>query len=656
MNTNNKNPQKNNFILPIIALILALYLAYLLAACYTPGSTPIDILAVFSKYVIGQRHFLVGITPATPVCLVAAAIIWLMWFATWSTKIKNPYAGKEFGNAKWGDPIKFTRKYADRNWRCLLRLANKKPREARQPTGKQAHVPQNRPDNKIQPPVTPELPSGLNRWIAEDTFFSVQNGTKRTFGDVTLSNINHLVIGPSGSRKTISVAKPVLYSGIGAPDRRDGCNFIITDPKADMYPQTASYCANQGCEVFILDIRYLATMTRFSHYNPYRYIFDDGDLHGLAAIIYDAASKVEDEYGGKFWNDSAKELLTALNYLVHYHYPKEYQDWRAFADLMDAMEIVAGDNGRIDAENCRLYRIALEANMEWKETHGENATFPGFRTISNLYNGAYETSAGIIKTLQTRTKDMLLPEVAELLSGDDIDLLNTFGRSRPSTASPAGKYVLYLCTNQGDHTYDWIMNMFYAQLLKILYRVASLEFHGSLPVHTTFLMDECANIVLPENFTNLLSTVRSYNISVIMIYQNMKQVKKQFPKYDEDEVLRGMCQIVQILGSLTPEEADILSKLFGDRTEYKRSVTRQRKGLFGYTETIGNEPIRMPLLSPQTIANFTDSAEQGICAIYIKDNDPLYVKKVETWRHPALYAAMCTQKEYLDHQDHSCHR
>ena len=61
-----------------------------------------------------------------------------------------------------------------------------------------------------------------------------------------------------------------------------------------------------------------------------------------------------------------------------------------------------------------------------------------------------------------------------------------------------------------------------------------------------FLMDEFANVSLPDDFDKLLATMRSRNISVSIIIQNIAQLKALFEKQWESII--GNCDEFLYLG------------------------------------------------------------------------------------------------------------
>ena len=90
--------------------------------------------------------------------------------------------------------------------------------------------------------------------------------------------------------------------------------------------------------------------------------------------------------------------------------------------------------------------------------------------------------------------------------------------------------------------------MLYTQLFQQLYYQADSVHGGRLPVHVHFVMDEFANVALPDEFDKLLSTMRSREISVSIIIQNLAQLKALFEKQWESIV--GNCVRTEVASAL----------------------------------------------------------------------------------------------------------
>lgn len=145
---------------------------------------------------------------------------------------------------------------------------------------------------------------------------------------------------------------------------------------------------------------------------------------------------------------------------------------------------------------------------------------------------------------------MKLDCVVDLLSNDDLNFVETFGRGRSTKRSPTGKYILYMLTSENTRHFDWIPSMIYALFIDKIYSLTKNDpsLHQTLPNHLTLLMDEFANVTLPDSFVGLTSTMRSRGISVVIIVQNLLQYKDKFPQNDQDKNLRANMSTTIILG------------------------------------------------------------------------------------------------------------
>lgn len=90
------------------------------------------------------------------------------------------------------------------------------------------------------------------------------------------------------------------------------------------------------------------------------------------------------------------------------------------------------------------------------------------------------------------------------------------------------KTALFCVIPDSDKSYNFIIGMLYTQIFQELYYQADFNCGGRLPIHVTFMLDEFANVALPDDYCSLLSTMRSREISSIIIIQNFAQLKALF--------------------------------------------------------------------------------------------------------------------------------
>ena len=588
-----------------VGTFICIYFGLLCGAVWMSGNSFNEFLINFNDFVIVRHHFIVGVTPATPVFIGSYWVMFSLIFIMIMTKFEHPFAGEEFGVAKWGSAKEFTKEFANHDEKNIVTV--------------------NAGDSGVTEAVKVNT---RNYWLAENVYLSIDN--------VKTSNLNMLVVGPPGSGKSFRLARPLLSQLCG--------NFLVTDPKGELYKQTGQYFEDNGYEVMVMNVESEEGMPMSIHFNPFAYIRNESDIMSIAGILMKSTTPQDDVGGGndQFFEQSAEVLLTSIIYLIHYYYPKEEQNWKTFVDLLDATTVYTNKDGSINNKDGGILDIAKTANLKWKETH--DTPFPGYIAIEKYYNGAAETTSSIVASLDAHCRYMKLQCVIDLLSDDEIHISDSFGYCRVSEQSSTGKRILFIVTSEDKRYYDWIPSMVYSLFFDELYHLTAIDpsIHETLPEHLTFLMDEFANVTLPDSFVEKLSTMRSRNMSAVIIVQNLIQLKRKFPKFDMDKDLIGNCSIIDILGAPDMDSCEYLSKHFGTQTIHKASDSDSKdyKGSSSRSEDV----MQKSLLSAEDIFAMS---KDGECAIVVKGTDPLYEPKCKMEITPFV-KMLCRKKNPYD--------
>ena len=126
------------------------------------------------------------------------------------------------------------------------------------------------------------------------------------------------------------------------------------------------------------------------------------------------------------------------------------------------------------------------------------------------------------------------------------------------------KVALFAIIPDNDTSFNFLVSILYTQLFQQLFFVADHKHGGALPVHVHFLMDEFANVSLPDDFDKILSVMRSRGVSVSIILQNLAQLKALFEKQWESIV--GNCDEFVYLGGNEQSTHKYVSELLGKET------------------------------------------------------------------------------------------
>jgi type IV secretion system protein VirD4 len=167
---------------------------------------------------------------------------------------------------------------------------------------------------------------------------------------------------------------------------------------------------------------------------------------------------------------------------------------------------------------------------------------------------AGKTAKSILIGLGVRLEKFNLSTIAGITTTDELDLLSIGER----------KTALFAVIPDNDSSFNFIVGMLYTQLFQSLMYLADYTYGGRLPVHVHFVMDEFSNVALPDEFDKLLSTMRSREISVSIILQNLAQLKALFK--DSWESIVGNCDEFLYLGGNEQSTHKYVSELLGKET------------------------------------------------------------------------------------------
>ncbi len=231
---------------------------------------------------------------------------------------------------------------------------------------------------------------------------------------------------------------------------------------------------------------------------------------------------------------------------------------------------------------------------------------------------AGKTAKSILISLGVRLEKFNLASIAGITTTDELEL--------PSIGER--KTALFAVIPDNDSSFNFVVGMLYTQLFQQLYYLADHVHGGRLPVHVHFVMDEFSNVALPDEFDKLLSTVRSREISVSIILQNLAQLKALFK--DTWESIVGNCDEFLYLGGNEQSTHKYVSELLGKET-IDLNTYGQSKGGHGSFSTncqlSGRE-----LLTPDEVRMLDNR-----CALlFIRGERAVMDDKYDILKHPNL--------------------
>ena len=408
-------------------------------------------------------------------------------------------------------------------------------------------------------------------------------------------NLNTLVIGGSGAGKTRFFCKPNLMQCCRN-------SYFVLDPKGEIVRDVGELLSQKEYEVRVLD---LISMEKSHCYNPFVYLQSDNDIQRLVTNLFKATTPKGSQSNDPFWDTSASMLLSALVYYLHYEAPEDEQN---FAMVMEMLRAGAIENEE-DSRPTPLDYLFADLEMD----RPDHIALKYYRSY---HAGSAKTLKSIQITLAARLEKFNLESLAALTCTDELDLASMGEK----------KVALFAIIPDNDSSFNFLVSILYTQLFQQLFFSADHIHGGALPIPVHFLMDEFANVSLPDDFDKILSVMRSRGVSVSIILHNLAQLKALFEKQWESIV--GNCDEFLYLGGNEQSTHKYVSELLGkstiDTNTYGKSSGRSGNYSTNY-QISGRE-----LLTPDEVRML----DNQYAILFIRGERPVLDFKYDILKHP----------------------
>lgn len=322
----------------------------------------------------------------------------------------------------------------------------------------------------------------------------INNGKKMWVDDGEMHN---LVVGSTGAGKTSLVVFPQVHSLA-----KKGESIILTDPKGELYEQTAEMLKERGYNIIVLNFRSPQNGNAWNPMAlPYK-LYKEGNTDKAIELLDDLALNIlyqEKSSGDPFWEKTAADYFTGLA-LGLFEDAKEEQVNLNSVNLMSSIgeERFGGPNN----------------NFIKEYFNSKDPSKPAYINASGTVFTAEETKQGILATFKQKIKLFSSREnLSEMLSYSNFDMKD-IGKK---------KTAVFLIVQDEKKTLHPLATIFIKQCYETLIDVAQ-ESGGKLPYRTNFILDEFANMPPLKDVTTMVTAARSRLIRFTFIIQNYAQL------------------------------------------------------------------------------------------------------------------------------------
>lgn len=409
----------------------------------------------------------------------------------------------------------------------------------------------------------------------------------------TRLNSNLAVYGASGSMKTRSFCMNRILQGVSR-----GESLVICDPKSELYEKSSEYLRDKGYTVRVFNL------VNPENSDSWNCLSEVEGQELMAQLFVDVIIK-NTTGGGKgdhFWDSAEMNLLKALVLYVDKGYPPENRNMGQVYQLITLNSETALNS---------LFEV-LPIN------HPAKAPYSLFKQASD------SVRSGVIIGLGSRLQVFQSELIKKITARDEIDL-ELLGQE---------PCAYFLVTSDQDSTFDFLASLFLSFVFIKLVRYADKNCEGGrLPVPVHVLGEELTACGTIPDLSRRLSVIRSRNISMSCVFQNLAGLQNRYPLNLWQEIL-GNCDVQLFLGCTDPLTAEFVSSRTGLASVAVSSKSKQLGTwrISNYTpeyrETSGVG--KRPVLTPDEVLRLPiDEA-----LVIIRGKKTLKVDKMDYSKHP----------------------
>ena len=408
-------------------------------------------------------------------------------------------------------------------------------------------------------------------------------------------NLNACIIGSSGSGKTRFWLTPQLLQAHSS--------YVVVDPKGGVLGQVGYFLQKKrGYKIKVFNS---IDFSKSMHYNPLAYIKNEADiLKFVNALI--SNTKGEGTEGDPFWTKAETLLYCALIAYIIFEGPAEDRNMNTLVDMISGMEVKEDDEDFMNAvdymfaglEKRKPDCFAVKQYKKYKLSSGK-------------------TAKSILISCGARLAPFDIPQLREIMSYDELEL-DRMGDRKTAT---------FFVISDTDSTYNFLVALAFSQMFNLLCERADNVHGGRLPHHVRVLWDEAANTGQVPGLEKLVAVIRSREVSLVLLYQQLAQCKAIYDKHAET-ILGNMDSVVFLGGREASTIKEISENWLGKATISMQTEGRSRGQSESYnqnTQRLGRE-----LMTPSELATMPGDK----CILQLRGLPPFFSRKYDLKQHP----------------------
>ena len=408
-------------------------------------------------------------------------------------------------------------------------------------------------------------------------------------------NLNCCIIGSSGSGKTRFWLTPQLLQAHSS--------FVVVDPKGGVLNQVGVFLQKRrGYKIKVFNsIDFAKSM----HYNPLAYIKNESDILKFVNTLI-CNTKGEGKEGDPFWTKSETLLYCALIAYIIFEGPAEDRNMNTLVDMISGMEVKEDDDSFMNA-----------VDYMFKGLEKRKPDCFAVKQYKKYKLASGKTARSILISCGARLAPFDIPQLREIMSYDELEL-DRMGDRRTAT---------FFVISDTDSTYNFLVALAFSQMFNLLCERADNVHGGRLPHHVRVLWDEAANTGQVPQLEKLVAVIRSREVSLCLLYQQLAQCKAIYDK-NAETIMGNMDSVIFLGGREASTIKEISENWLGKATISMQTDGRTRGQSESYNQN--NQRLGRELMTPSELSTMPGDR----CILQLRGLPPFYSRKYDLKQHP----------------------
>lgn len=354
------------------------------------------------------------------------------------------------------------------------------------------------------------------------------------------SDAHDLIVGDTGSMKTLKFVLPLIYSCAMANE-----SMVIVDPKGELVRKAGDFLDRLGYKCVVLNWR--RPQESPDNWNPFE--------------------RVQNAYNeGVSGRDNAENYLNDLLQSLFFGRTEKGKDpyWNEVS-------------GQVARGICKLILrinepLSMKSILEWRHTKMKDGTLQNCFLTLPTDSDIYQNLAGFMNLTAENTRTCIestFDQLTGLFSASKA--LTDMMSNTTFTMEKIGKKktAIFLVVPDEKTTYHFLATLFITQCYESLLDHAD-RYGGSLPIRVNFILEEFCNMPKLDDIVAMLTAARSRNIRFHIVIQSYSQM---IDKYGENvsKTVMDNCGNLIYLHTREISFLEYISKLAG-KNEYGRPL------------------------------------------------------------------------------------